>query len=161
MCSHVFHYDRIATRNCDRTMTRNCDALTRKNSSWRYKNLHYASIRHSFSSFSVPAQMQLRGLIVSCWWTMIVSRTISLVLRYLLTIARHTHNRKSSLCQSHFLTVHTSSDFKKKKILQNNFSFLKNFVAQWCFLNYEKHFVNLQSLTKSEKKIFLDCKNIC
>ena len=50
-----------------------------------------------------------------------LTRTISLVLPYLLNIATHTHDTKSP-SQSHLLRVHTSWDFEKN-FLQNNFSF--------------------------------------
>ena len=90
-----------------------------------------------------------------------------------LNLARHPHERKSRW-QSHLLRVHISSDFKKIfcKIIfhflrwnrfSEYFNFDKNFVAQWCFLNYEKILSIFKRSPTSffcEKNSFVDWKDI-
>ena len=114
--THVFHYDRIATH---------WRITTRKNSYWRSQTVHYASIRESFSSFSVA----------SAWSYCLLLMNNSNDFGCSLNVA---DEGKRSLCQSHLLTVHTSSKISQKILLQNHFSFFKNF---WKIFFVQNHFL--------------------
>ena len=96
---------------------------------WRYKTLHYASIHHSFSSFSVPIR---RFILCHC-----LLSTICLILRYLLNLAHNT--KKTSFLPILFLLlVHTHPLRFLNKIIFFIFSKISEnfFLQNIIFLNF-------------------------
>ena len=146
--------------NSDAVRSHHCEKLRRiatiKNSSL------LQSVRVFGSSWNTTASNSFVW-----WWTMIIWRRISVILRYLLNL--HTIEKfvANLIC--------THPQISKKNFLQNHFFWSNRFFLEFfnfskntmMFFKWWKNFVNLQTLTKRfflfcEKKIFfVDYKNIC